>query len=763
MFSALKRLLPHAKPNTPNVALCQLRSSVLLVGMMLFGALALLTLAAWGPHQLHDLAHHLLLLALPVFIGLGALVFRLMQETQQHLLALQEWAKQADQAKTDFLANMSHEIRTPLNGIIGMLELFGQMSLNERQAEYVQTIRKSSEQLLLILNDVLDVAKIEANQLTLEQAPFDAASCVNDVAETFMIQARQKGLELVVRHDPSHTCRVVGDAGRFRQIITNLLGNALKFTEQGYVYLGFSQQNEPNADGVAPFVLEVTDTGIGMSSVQQARLFQRFMQAEAGTTRKFGGTGLGLAICRELASLMGGEIGVQSIEGQGSTFRVTLQLKLDDQGLQPGKTTLPPLDVLRGRRVLVVDDQVLTRRILREILSGVGMQVVEATGAADAQAVLRAKPCHAAIVDNRLHDGNGLQLGQQLHAINPAVHLVLHTSLGQRGEAKRFAEVGFGGYLLKPYVPYELLDMLRILLGRTQHPNPLFEGFLTRHVLRELREYGRRNTDTTVTEGTYGRVLVVEDDPVNQQVLAALLKQLGAETVLANHGQEGLQLATRATPDNSFSLILMDMNMPIMNGPASASAIRADEMEHGKLPVPIVALTANAMKEHRQQCLQAGMSDYLTKPVTLDKLKALLEKWSNTGANAADVSADLPLPEAPSDAQSLVMSPEVVVNTSLFETLTGGDAATGQRLLELFMDNTSRALESLSEAEFGSEDWRKTAHRLKGSAASLGMFGLADLASQAETVPEGSRKEELLMAMSVAFEDVRTFATRYGV
>jgi signal transduction histidine kinase/DNA-binding response OmpR family regulator len=728
----------------------------------LFGCLLLAALAPYLPPFWHH-AMELVLLALLPLLGLvGWYVLEALKSNRHAQATLLAQVAEADQAKTDFLANMSHEIRTPLNGILGMLELFGQMNLNERQTEYVATIRKSSEQLLLILNDVLDVAKIEAGQLSLEHVPFDAASCVNDVAETFVTMARQKGVDVIIQHDPTHPCRVVGDPARFRQIITNLLGNAVKFTEHGYIHVNFQQTNEATAEGRANFSLDVTDTGIGMTETQQQSLFNRFAQAEAGTTRKYGGTGLGLAICRELSRLMGGEIGVQSTLGQGSTFQVKFTLELDPTPLPEGRVVLPPLAGLKHRRVLVVDDQPLNRRIIKEILGSVGMLVTEVENAAAALHAVQTQPFSAALIDNQLPDSNGLLLGKELHRLRPAMHMILHTSLGQRGDAKRFEEVGFEGYLLKPHLPHELLDMLRVVLGRATDKNPLFEGLITRHSLRELREYGRRENRTELlAENRYGRVLVVEDDPVNQQVILALLKQLGAEGLLANNGQEGLQMATRATPETPFALVLMDMNMPIMNGPASASAIRAFEMEEGRLPVPIVALTANAMKEHRTQCLEAGMSDYLTKPVSLDKLKQLLEKW--TSSQAADLSADLPTPIASDDAVSVPIDAGVVVNTSLFETLTGGDMATSQRLLELFMENTSQSLETLSEAEFGSEDWRKTAHRLKGSAASLGLFGLSDLAAQAEDVPTGSHKEELLSAMSVAFEDIRTFAARYGV
>ncbi len=736
------------------------RSVSLLVGVLFF-LLGLTAIGRYLPGTLHHYLDISLLAVIPILALIGWYVMKNIKENEDKYSRMMQQVEKADQAKTDFLANMSHEIRTPLNGILGMLDLFGQMNLNERQAEYVVTIRKSSEQLLLILNDVLDVAKIEAGQLSLESIPFDAASCVNDVAETFIVTARHKGIDILVQHDPKNLCRVLGDPGRFRQVVTNLLGNAVKFTDQGYIHVAFFQAGETTPEGNAVFVLEVTDTGIGMTPDQQKSLFNRFMQAEAGTTRKYGGTGLGLAISRELAHMMGGEISVNSKSGQGSTFRATFHLPVDSTYVGEGRVKLPGLESLNHRRVLVVDDQPINRRILREILVGVGMVVHEAETAAQAEDMVTKSIYNIAIIDNQLPDSNGLLLGKALHASRPAMQLILHTSLGQRGDARRFEEVGFSGYLLKPHLPYEVLDMLRVVVGRRANPNQLFDGLITRHSLRELREYGRREMVKESSAASYGRVLVVEDDPVNQQVIIALLKQVGAEGVLANNGQEGLQMANAATPENPYTLILMDMNMPIMNGPASASAIRAFEMEEGRLPVPIVALTANAMKEHRQQCLQAGMSDYLTKPVSLDKLKLLIEKWSN--AQAIDLTADQPAPMEAAQASSIEQNSGIVVNTSHFDTLTGGDMATSQRLLELFMENTSISLEELSEAEFGSEAWCKTAHRLKGSAASLGLFGLSDIAAQAEALPAGAAKAELLSAMSVAFEDIRTFAARYGV
>jgi CheY-like chemotaxis protein/HPt (histidine-containing phosphotransfer) domain-containing protein len=645
-------------------------------------------------------------------------------------------AEAATHAKSEFLANMSHEIRTPLNGIVGMLGLFAQMQLTEKQSEYVETIRKSSDQLMLVINDVLDVAKIEAGQLSLEPIAFDLVSTVNDVLETFIYPARQKGLSIVVRYQPGMPSRVVADPGRFRQVLTNLVGNAIKFTDEGYVYVDISGE----ADGdVLAFTIKVADTGIGISPAKQKEVFERFSQADASTTRKYGGTGLGLTITRQLVQMMGGDITLTSTVGKGSTFAFTLRLLPDTTPAPVDKVILPDVSLLKGKRVLVVDDSDLNRRIIVEILHSLDMESFEAANSAEAFDAHG--PFDVMIIDQLLDDTTGLILGKQLAEKYPDALMILHTSLSQRGDAAKFNEAGFDGYMLKPYRPDEMVDMLRILVGHQNQPNPLFEGLITRHVLRELRDYGRRGSDEMVTQYK-GHILVVEDDETNQLVMQTIIGQFGGKVTIAENGAKAVTLMT----ERSFDLVLMDMNMPVTNGPDAARQIRLAETTDHKIPTPIIALTANAMKEHRDACLAAGMNDYLTKPVTVEKLQKILQKWHQGGVVST-------VPEA--ESASMEVEVDRTLDVGFLDSLTGNDTAARTLLLDTFLVNTSKGLETLNETDFGSETWVKTSHRLKGSAASLGAFSLSDLAAQAETVPAGARKEEMLAAMQVAFEDVR--------
>ncbi len=676
---------------------------------------------------------------------------------EEETARLQLQATSANRAKSDFLANISHEIRTPLNGMMGLLGLLEQTPLNQRQAEYVDTIKKSSDQLMIVINDVLDIAKIEAGQLALEPISFDIALTTSDVIEAFSFQARQKGLELLVRYRPGLPVRVIGDPGRYRQILTNLIGNAIKFTSQGYIFVDMDREQQTDTHCV--FKIAVTDTGIGIPLDRQPQLFERFTQADTSTTRKFGGTGLGLAITNELVRLMNGTIGIHSIPGNGSTFTFTLNMELDTTPLPAGKVKLPDVSHLNGKWVLIVDDMSLNRHILSEMMKGYGIHVLEASTYDEALAVAKKAPqLDLAIIDNILPGSNGLLIGRDLKKIRPETQLALHTGVGQRGDASRFKELGFAAYILKPYTPQEFLEMLLVLLGRAANPHPLFEGLLTRHVIRELRDYGTRTAEIPTSEVSYGNVLVVEDDEVNQHVIREILTQVGAKVTIARNGLEGLEVAKA----KAYDLILMDMNMPEMNGPESAAAIRLFEMEEGRIPVPIVALTANAMKEHRDLCLESGMNDYLTKPVTIDKLKKILDKWLAALGDGADMTADLPqaeaLPEPIVEKQA-----NNVFDEDFFLSLTGGDAALRQRLLDTFMVNTSRGLEGLEEAEFGSPEWRSLAHRLKGSAASLGIFTFSYMAAQAEDLPEGSTKDELLAALQVSFGEVRDYCAKWGV
>lgn len=665
-------------------------------------------------------------------------------------------ADEASSAKSDFLANMSHEIRTPLNGIIGMLGLLAQLPLTPKQQEYVSTVRKSSEQLMLVINDVLDIAKIEANQLSLEPIPFDLTEATRDVVETFLMPAHAKNLELLLRVAPALENRVIGDPGRYRQILTNLIGNALKFTKEGYVYVQVDPL--PTRIGSLGFTISVTDTGIGIPAAKRALIFERFRQADTSTTRQFGGTGLGLAITRELISLMNGTLALDSVEGLGSTFTMELTFPADTSA-KPTYHPLPSPALLRGLSALVVDDSRVNRQIIREALSSAGIAVHEAADGAEALASARAETYDLMLVDNRLPDTDAASLGQALAPLSKALRIV-HTSLGQRGDVDRFASLGFAGYLLKPYTPEDITQLLAVAVARVATPADFPLGMLTRPIVDALRQHGKVAVDTATPrthapQGTYGHVLVVEDDAVNQQVLSAILAKLGANVTVAEHGRAAL---ARVEAGDTYDLVLMDMNMPEMNGPDATKAIRAHEQTTGREPMPIVALTANAMREHRDVCLDAGMDDYLTKPVTVEKLQTLLDR--RVGRRTADVESVVEdLPPAPF-ADGTMPS---VLNFAALDSLTGGDADAQRKLFSLFFPNADASLATLEDAELGSDTWKKAAHKLKGSAATLQAEELSAACALAEQADFDSDKEVLLAGIQAAYAAVREACVERGV
>lgn len=672
-------------------------------------------------------------------------------------------AESSSQAKTDFLANMSHEIRTPLNGVIGMLGLLEQMQLTERQREYVDTIRKSSEQLLLVINDVLDIAKIEAGQLSLEPIPFDFAVSANDVVSTFMSEAQRKNLDLVVRYQPLMPTRVIGDPGRFRQVLTNLVGNALKFTSSGYVFVNLETYKQ--TPDTLHLKLSVTDTGIGISPEKQRKIFERFSQADTSTTRQFGGTGLGLAITRELARMMGGDISLESLEGKGSTFSAVLVFPLDDSA-ETSRYAVPGTDVLRGLHVLIVDDGDINRRVMREIMENEGCRVAEASHGDEAvRLVGQSSPFDIILVDNYLPDTDGLTLGPQLRTHSNAL-LAVHSSIGQRGDASRFEHAGFDVYAIKPMTPNELVELLCLARARqlasTGQKGSFPKGIITRHVLRELKEYGTQKT--TAAQKSYGRILVVEDDKVNQQVLGAIIGKIGGQAITADNGRVAVNMVQSEDP---FDLVLMDMNMPEMDGPSATRRIRELESQSGRAPMPIVALTANALKEHRDVCLEAGMNDYLTKPVTVEKLQKLVTTWvlPRDFPAQAEAVASLSLREDEKpvlDAVAVEEPAELPVDIGFLEALTGGDEETGKKLFFLFFENAPKALQTLEDAPLGTEDWQKAAHKLKGSAASLGVFPLSNLCARAEFAELDASKEEILDAILSQYSALRGFCEKRG-
>jgi CheY-like chemotaxis protein len=513
--------------------------------------------------------------------------------------------------------------------VIGMTELLLATELSPTQREYVATAGHSAETLLSILGDVLDFSKIEAGKVELEPISFDFRSAVEDIATQLALKAEDKGLELIVRFSSETPRRVVGDPGRIRQVLLNLLSNAIKFTDKGHVLLNVESRvaGDRVAGDRVELRVEVEDSGIGITPETRDHIFEEFTQADASTTRRFGGTGLGLAISRRLVELMGGEIGVESEPGSGSRFWFVLRLPLDTAPEAPG----PPRADVSGLRVLVVDDNPVNRRVLFEQLAYGDVRARMTASGDEALEALRearaaGRPFQLALLDLMMPGMDGEQLARTIRSDPDLADtvLVLLSSVGHPGDARRFAAAGFSGYLTKPIRPSQLLDALAMVWGRRQEGECI--PLVTRHTVRDA-ERSRAGAQSVIAAragrmGVRGRVLVVEDNVVNQRVAAKMLEALGCAADVAADGREALEKLAR----HSYDLVLMDGQMPEMNGFEATREIRRREERDGG-HVPIVAMTAHALEGDRDRCLEAGMDDYLAKPVSVGALERALQRW----------------------------------------------------------------------------------------------------------------------------------------